>query len=195
MNQKKVSLLIAVVSVLLLCAVVTFTYVNKPTKQEELSLISASWSYNYADIEDIAGDSDLIALIHVNKLLSKKQDSGLPFSTFEVEVIEAVYGCEAGDKISIYMTGGYTGDKRIEIRDDPILEKGQEFLVFTKKNEDGTYRILSGPQGRLEYKDGKLNSLQYVNDRVKQYNAGMNISVQNQEAEALMDKIRSLKSK
>jgi hypothetical protein len=195
MSRKKIPLLISVIAVLFICVVVIITYGSKHIKPVEVSYISASWSYNYADIEEIAGDSDLIALIHVNKVLSEKQKNSLPFSTFEVEVMEAIYGCEAGDKISIYMTGGYTTEKRIEIKDDPLLEKGQEFLVFTKKNEDGTYRILSGPQGRLEYKDGKLNSLQYVNDRVKQYNSSMNISIQNQDAKVFIDDLRNIKSK
>jgi hypothetical protein len=195
MNRKKIALLLSVIAFFLLCAVVIITYANKRTKQEEVSFISASWAYNYANIDEITEDSDLIALIHVNDLLSEEQENSLPFSIFEVEVIEAVYGCETGDKISIYMTGGHTNQKRIEIKDDPILEKGQEFLVFTKENEDGTYRILSGPQGRLEYKEGVLNSLQFVNDRVKQYNVSMNISVQNQDAKTFMNNIRSIKSK
>lgn len=195
MKRIKISLLLSVIAVFLLCLVVFITYANKRTKPEKVSFLSASWAQNYADINEITKDSDLIALIHVNDLLSEEQDDNLPFSIFEVEVIEAVYGCETGDKISIYMTGGNIGEKRFEIRDDPLLEKGQEFLVFTKKNEDGTYRILSGPQGRLEYKDGVLNSLQFVNDRVKQYNTSMNICVQNQDAKTLMNDIRSIKRK
>lgn len=195
MNRKKISLLLSVIAVFLICLVVIITYTNKRTKQEEVSFISTSWAYNYADIDEITRDSDLIALIHVNDLLSEENEVSLPFSIFEVEVMEAVYGCDTGDKISIYMTGGHTGKKRIEINDDPILEMGQEFLVFTKKNEDGTYRILSGPQGRLEYKDGVLNSMQFVNDRIKQGNANMTISVQNQDAKTLMNDIRSMKNK
>ena len=37
-----------------------------------------------------------------------------------------------------------------------------EILVFCKENADGTYRILGGPQGRLVYDDGTLNSISTV---------------------------------
>src|SRR5699024_6113349 len=111
---------------------------------------------------EISNASDLIALVRVDKLISEKEQFGLPYSIYEVEVIKPVFGCEVGDKISIFMTGGKINKKTIEILDDPLLVPDQEFLVFTQLNDDGTYSILGGPAGRLVHKNGKLNSLQLV---------------------------------
>ena len=114
----------------------------------------------------------------------------IPFSTFEVQVIDPIYGCEDGETFPIIMTGLQNDKEKIEIIDDPMLEVGQKFLVFTRKNEDGTYKILSGPQGRLEYKDGELNSLQFVNSNVRENNKDMNIKIKNVKAETLTNEIK-----
>lgn len=195
MQSKKVILPISIIATVFICAIGIFIYSKYNNVDTEVSYLSASWDYNYADINEISKASDLIALIRVNKQISEVEKNKLPFSIFEVEVIEPVYGCDVGDTISIYMTGGNINGKKLEIEDDPLLEKGQEFLVFTQKNNDGTYKILSGPQGRLEYKDKKLNSLQVVNDRVKQSNKSMNIKIENKDSELLINEIKKIVEK
>lgn len=125
--------------------------------------------------------------------LTTPQLDGIPLSTFEVEVVESIYGCENEDSFSIRMTGAQVDNKKIEIIDDPLLEKGQEFLVFAAKNDNGTYRILSGPQGRLEYKDGKLNSLQFVNENVRDNNKVMTLNIQNEDAKTVIERIKGVK--
>lgn len=193
MLHRKIYIIVFVAAALLISTFGIILSTNKKSSEEEVSYISASWSYNYADIKEITKASDLIALVRVNKLISEIEEYGLPFSTFEVEVIEPVYGCELGDNISIYMTGGHDENRKLEIEDDPLLESGQEFLVFLQHNQDGTYTILGGPQGRLEYKDKRLNSMQYVNDRLKQYHSGMNINIQEEDAELFINDIKKVK--
>ena len=88
------------------------------------------------------------------------------------------------------MTGGETEEKIVELNDDPLLKPGDEILVFCKENADGTYRIISGPKGRLIYNNGKLNSLNVVNSRVKQANPYSNIIVNNADADTLIAEIK-----
>ena len=192
MKNKKIILSISVIAIVTICILGINGLVINNKDNQEVSYLSASWNYNYNDIQEISTDSDLIAIVQVNKLISESQEEGIPYSTFEVEVIDPVYGCEKGETFPLYMTGSENAQKKIEIIDDPLLEVGQEFLIFTQKNEDGTYKILSGPQGRIEYKDGKLNSLQFVNSNVRENNTYMNIKIENVEADTLTKELKDI---
>lgn len=136
-------------------------------KQPEKVYMSASWIYGYADVEELTGSSDLIALIKVNGL-SQNIEGRVPASVYEATVLDNIWGCEEKQRISVYMTGGKMDNQIFEIKTDPLMKEGQEFLIFAQKNQDGTYTVLGGPQGRLVYRKGVLNSLQntdlpYVN--------------------------------
>lgn len=192
MKNKKIISIISVIAFVTICIIGINSLINNNKDVQEVSYLSASWNYNYNDIQEISIDSDLIALVQVNKLISESQENGIPYSTFEVQVIDPIYGCEKGETFPLYMTGSENDQKKIEIIDDPLLEVGQAFLVFTQKNEDGTYKILGGPQGRLEYKDSKLNSLQFVNSNVRENNAYMNIKIMNVEADILIQEIKEI---
>lgn len=193
MNKKIIYTTITMVCILAIY-IITSIFLSKNKSESEVTYLSASWDYNYGDVNEISNASDLIALIHVNKLSSEKVDI-IPYSFFEVEVIKPVYGCETGEKISIFMTGGKIDNRIVEIIDDPLLVSDQEFLVFTQKNDDGTYSILGGPAGRLEHKDGKLNSIQLVNPRVKDNNKSMNIKIENYDADQLISEIKKIMDK
>lgn len=159
--------------------------------KKETQYLSASWNYNYRDIEEISQSSDLIALVSVQNVENTEIQQSIPYTTYSVKVETPVYNSEENQEFSIYMTGGETEDKIIEIADDPLLQAGDEILVFCKENPDGTYQIISGPQGRLIYDNGKLNSLNVVNTRVREANSFSNIVVQNVDADALIAEIKS----
>ena len=137
-------------------------YIDKP----ETIFLSASWAMAYSGIEDLTDSSDLIAIIKVNAVEKEYEISNVPLTQYNATVLSAEYNCNDGDNIIITMTGVNNKEKHVEIKDDPLLEKGQEFLIFAQKNTDGTYSILGGPQGRLKYNNGKLTSMQNVTSRV-----------------------------
>lgn len=173
-----------------------FIFFNSKEESETVYM-SASWSYRYADIEELSKSSDLIALIRVNKLVDF-EEGNVPSSTFESKIIEPIHGCEKGDLIHIYMTGAIIDDTKFEIKGYPLLEKGEEFLIFTSKNDDGTYTMLGGPQGRLVYQDGKLNSLHNVGNSNKMStidNLGIyegEIDIKDEDANIIIDKIKAI---
>ena len=88
------------------------------------------------------------------------------------------------------MTGGEVEDYIMEVEDDPLIRDGEEFLVFCKQNKDGTFRVVSGPQGRMVYEDGKLSSLNTENSNARKTNVYMNIHINNVDAETLIDEIK-----
>ena len=132
----------------------------------------------------------MIALVTVQGVEDTLVEYNIPYTIFTVEVNTPIFNSVEGENFTIYMTGCETKDKIVELIDDPLLQKGDEILVFCKKNPNGTYQIISGPQGRLVYENGKLSSLNTINSRVKEVNAFSNISIQNADANSLIEEIK-----
>lgn len=198
--KKKLCVLSGAVVLTLIAMLCIFLKKDEPEK----IYMSASWIYGYADVEDLTGHSDLIALVKV-KELSRNIEGRVPASIYDVTVTDGILGCNKDDIISVYMTGGKNGNQIFEIKSDPLMKKGQEFLIFAQKNQDGTYTILGGPQGRLVYCDGMLNSLKntdlpYVNakstmDTVEVSKFDGLVNVQNESLEEVKEKINSVLEK
>ncbi len=111
----------------------------------------ASWCDYYSGIEELckAESLDLIARVKIGD--GKQEDkNGLMMTTFAANVEELIYG-NGEDIVNIIMTGGVDHDSKTiyEILDDPLMQKDDEFIIFARKNESGTYTVLGGPQGRF----------------------------------------------
>ena len=178
------------VSLIILGVVVSTIGTNKENVPKNKEYLSASWVYNYSDLEEMTKDSDMIALVREDKLLETYEEGGLPFSEYQMQVIEPILGVNQNEEITILMTGGEVEDYIMEVEDDPLIRDGEEFLVFCKQNKDGTFRVVSGPQGRMVYEDGKLSSLNTENSNARKTNVYMNIHINNVDAETLIDEIK-----
>ena len=178
------------VSLIILGVVVSTIGTNKENIPKNKEYLSASWVYNYSDLEEMTKDSDMIALVREDKLLETYEEGGLPFSEYQMQVIEPILGVNQNEEITILMTGGEVEDYIMEVEDDPLIRDGEEFLVFCKQNKDGTFRVVSGPQGRMVYEDGKLSSLNTENSNARKTNVYMNIHINNVDAETLIDEIK-----
>jgi hypothetical protein len=163
--MKKAKLLAFVASLAVVSALVGVSLLQGAEPKEE-SYMHVSWIYNFRDIEEISQASDVIGVVTVDGLLRSYMDQNLWFSQYTVTVTTPVLNLAAGESLTIVMTGKDTKEEKIEIVDDPLLKRGEKFLVFCQKNADGTHTILSGPQGRLSVVEGRLYSLNLVNDRV-----------------------------
>lgn len=142
----------------------------------ETILMTASWSYNYSDLEDLTQNSDLIALVSVDESNSYITDDGIPMTNYSVLIDTSIYGCSEDETIEIVMTGGPKDGAIYEIADDPLMDIQDNFIVFARKNNDGTYTILSGSQGRMNVENGLVSSLNISDNQVRLYNSGSNIS-------------------
>ena len=178
------------VSLIILGVVVSTIGTNKENVPKNKEYLSASWVYNYSDLEEMTKDSDMIALVREDKLLETYEEGGLPFSEYQMQVIEPILGVNQNEEITILMTGGEVEYYILEVEDDPLIRDGEEFLVFCKQNKDGTFRVVSGPQGRMVYEDGKLSSLNTENSNARKTNVYMNIHINNVDAETLIDEIK-----
>lgn len=195
MKRKTIISIVTAILAVAIITIVSFVYSGRlqfgNTKEKETVYMSASWNYNYGNLYNISSDSDLIALIEVTTPGDTIVENGLPFTTFTVDVITPVYQASEGESFTIYMTGGETDEQKMEVIDDPLLQVGQEFLVFCKQNTDGTYQILGGPQGRLVYEDGMVSSLNIANERVAEANPYATVLVKNRDVESVIEEIQN----
>jgi hypothetical protein len=73
--------------------------------------------------------------------------------------------------------------------DDPLMKKEDQYIIFAKSNADGTFTVLGGSQGRMQYKDGKVSSLNMVNEQVKK-NSGALIKMDDITEDTLIGEIQ-----
>ena len=128
--------------------------------QVETVYLNASWARSYSSINNLCSESDIVAIVKI-KDVNKQYTimSGVPMTDFNVEVIIPIYGTKENDTIVITQTGQIQGNQKFEIKEDPLMNINDEYLIFGRKNELGTITILGGPQGRFSYTNGEINNL------------------------------------
>lgn len=152
--------------------------------------MSASWSNYYGSVEELAKASDIVAVIKTTGAECSTQQ-GIHFTTYDAQVKQLVYGTDEKN-IQIFMTGGIDEKEKMiyELSDDPLMQINNEFLIFARKNDNGTYTILSGPQGRFEIKDGRVYSLNEINVQMKKASVGSNTTVNGMDKEEFFRSVK-----
>jgi hypothetical protein len=187
-----------------ICLIATLTVTGacshkKSTKHAEYEKVTlnASWNYNYESIKELSEKCDLAAYIKVtgSEIDESYKAYGVDLTIFTAEVKEALYG-KSDKTIKIVMTGKVDEkEKKIyEIADDPLMNKGDEFFIFATANDNGTYTIMSGPQGRFEIKNGQVYSLNVSNEQVAKNNNSSNITVNKQSKEKFYKEVKEYTS-
>ena len=148
-------------------------------KQDNVTYFHASWAESYSNFDDLVDESEIIAVVDVQDITEKYYllDSNIPFTEFKAEVVYAVKGVQKKEVITILQTGMSNKESTFEIKDDPLIQIGTEYLIFGARNEDGTIRVLGGPQGRYVYNDGTISSLAYNSKNKKLFSRDANYSV------------------
>ncbi len=158
----------------------------------EKVLLDASWEYNYSDIEELSNNSDIIAVINIDEFEIDDSYSGLDIimTKYNASIQELIYG-DYEEEIEIIMTGGFDEDEKIiyEIVDDPLMNINDEYLIFAKKNNDGTYRILSGSQGRYVIENNEIYSLNCYDEQVQNSNNSTNIVINGEDKASFINEI------
>lgn len=128
--------------------------------------ISASWAMSYDSVGSIAEAADVIVVGTVTGIDSvtddRRQagavDAPLVFTDFRIRVDETLKGSTAGTLL-VHQTGGISGDAIVEIEDDPLLQAGEQYVLFLLNGPGGTFMVAGGPDGRLVVDDGRTSSL------------------------------------
>lgn len=182
--------------VLSICLVfsVIFIYNTIQSSTPEKVFIHSSYTKNYENLEELVNSSDCIAIVEVNDNGTQIGYTPLPETIFTAEIKKPIFNCEKGDEIKLYMIAGKKDNVIYEKADDPLMKSGEKYLIFAKKNSDGTYTTLTGTQGRMEYKNGKISTLNVVNGQVKA-NSDSSIKIYNDSEEDMIEKISMIKEK
>ncbi len=138
--------------------------------KDESSLVTmmhVCQAYGYSGVKELTENSDYIAVINVKESESFYYEI-LPKTLYTVETTQSIYG--ETDDVQLVFTGGVFEDKTVELSDDPLMSIGDSFLVFARKNDDGTYTVLSGPQGRFVIEDDCVYSLNAVDKQLRSAN-------------------------
>ncbi len=195
-TRKKVAIITfcLLVSLALIGALLLKSGVFNSNETQETRYLHASWIYNYRDIEEMTNSSDVIALVRISSISKEYMSQGTPFTEYNAEVITPVLSTSKGNTLIIRVTGGTEENVIYELQDAPLLEIGDEMLIFCKQNvstEYQSYTILSGAQGRLYYSNQKLNSLCMINEDVLQANGATNTKIKDADLEDTINQIRS----
>lgn len=157
----------------------------------ERAYMSASWHYGYSSIEEMTQSSDIVAIIKVANSECKSQNGTL-YTTYTAQVEQLICGNDEKE-IKVYMTGGIDESKKLiyEFDDDPLMQTGDEFLIFARKNQDKTYTILTGPQGRYVVKDDCVYPLNDETVTVKSAKERSKISADGENIEDFAELVKS----
>lgn len=172
MMNKKIKLVFG--STLLALTILVFAGIKMMSKSSDyyqknatlpVTYMSASWAYNYADFNELTDSSDIIAVVKITGI-NKEVASDIPMTYYNASVEQSIFSAKIGDKIVIPFTGINNNTKHVEISDDPLPNIGSEYLIFAKRNDDGSYTILSGSEGRYDFNNGAISSLNYTHNSV-----------------------------
>lgn len=152
------------------------------TKSEIEIVMGASWARSYKTIEELVCDSDFIGLVEITKNNRidtfnsglDGDDSNLFLTTFSAKVLDPIVA--DADEIEIVMTGKNDENGLYQLSDDPLMSEGEKWFIFARKNDSGSYTILSGPHGRFSYneKNDTLTSLFLANSLIPMQNIDSN---------------------
>jgi hypothetical protein len=142
--------------------------------------IGASWAKTYANPSELAADARLIVVGHVDAITFQGRDPHdnpqakipTPLTQFAVSVDRRLAG-SSPNTITVNQTGGPVGGQIVSVEGDPLMVVGAKYVMYLDANDDGTYAVLGGPQGRLSVmRDGSLRT---VGDSAVTWPAGASV--------------------
>lgn len=161
--------------------------------------IHASWSQGYSSFEELIYYSDLIAYATVGEVVKEWWSSGLPKTDVELTITKPIYNSEKGQQIVITQTGGQVEEDGQQLNylfgGDPLVSSGENYLIFARQNDIGTYTILGGPQGKFKNINGKVKSMKNVAPSVEIGNIDLDGVDASKLDSDLLEKVRKIKKK
>lgn len=143
--------------------------------------VHASFAKGYGDLHSLKVGADLVVVGRVGSLLRTTSTpsragaptAGLIFSDYAFQVQQVLSGTLSGATITVHQTGGTANGRTLELDNDPLLQVGQEDILFLHHDPaTNTYYVIGGPQGRFVVINGLVSSLaraypkQHIQDSV-----------------------------
>ena len=128
-----------------------------------------SYPYEYNNITEMSGDSDLIINGYVteSKIIGDINGHELLFTDYTIKVTDVYKGKLSVNEIVVKQTGANVYGLKRQIQEDPLMTKDVTMILFLKEYEKNKYFIIGGPQGRFEIHDDKIYSLGEIHASVE----------------------------
>ncbi|GFN29990.1 matrixin family metalloprotease [Paenibacillus xylaniclasticus] len=119
------------------------------SKFREVTIVEPSWAVEYEDIKGLGQNADLVVtgtVSNKDKKLLKSPDRPVSLETLSELVVDNIVKGEnisTGARLDINQMGGFDTNHAVISDDTTLLQSGESVLLFLKKNEDGTYRLIN----------------------------------------------------
>ncbi|MCW2888862.1 MAG: hypothetical protein QOE54_279 [Streptosporangiaceae bacterium] len=127
--------------------------------------MDASWAVTYSSVRDLKTHADLVVQGRITKVLGQSVVKTSYVTTdFEFTVSAAVQDAKGlvaknGGALRVHQTGGILNNVRYQIHDDPLLNVGDESVLFLREYKPGFFMIIGGPTGRFGVKNGQVSTV------------------------------------
>ena len=136
--------------------------------ENEVWRAEVSWAEFFETMEELCAEADLIAVGTVQEIEGVTEITtgqapwgpvGYYLTDFVFSVEQVLKGPGNATEATICQTGA---SGQWEIRNDPLLRVGDEYVVFLGELKGGGYNILGGPQGRFRIIGDEVFSMIYI---------------------------------
>lgn len=112
--------------------------------------VSRTWG-GYTDLATLAAQAQLVVIATVESEAQLWLDDNIAITDATMIVAAALKGAVVeGDRIKVRQTGGRDSEGQLrEVVDDPLMERGTQYLLFLWEGEDGLRYVWAGPEGRF----------------------------------------------
>ena len=149
---------------------------QSPTVEEstpptsETVLFMSSWAETYRDLGTLKQATDLAVLGTVQGVDGVDSDTRaagavtatLTFTDFNFRIEQTLHGEGREEMVIVHQTGGTSGGVTTEIKDDPLLQIGERYILFVTQAPSGKYFVAGGPTGRFVVRGDRVSSLSLI---------------------------------
>jgi hypothetical protein len=127
--------------------------------------MDASWAQHYSDLPSIKKDAYLAVRGKITSVASTSAPAHAPMSTYFNLTIEEILwnphheALQSGSKIVIHQEGGLVNGVLYQTDDDPLLQVGEETILFLHQYAPGQYFVQGGPSGRFKVNNGTVTPI------------------------------------
>jgi len=120
--------------------------------EDETTYASVSWAENPTTLDELTDLAEVVAVVTISGVagtgnIEETSGAPLPYTDFSADVQEVLTGDVAGETITIRQHGDASQD--VVFVDDPLMQVGDEYVLFLTEHSPGEYRINGGPTGRM----------------------------------------------
>lgn len=151
----------------------SISFQEQSFREQTTSIIygSASYPRKYKSIRDLATSNEVDVIVHgtitaAQPYLETTLDGHgqLLNTNYSFNVISLLKGEVSADTIYVHQTGGTLGNLTLVLREDPLMNVGDELILFlhhfkSMEDDPNDYYVEGGPQGRFIVYGSKVYGL------------------------------------